>query len=125
LESINILKFLQYIFQEILSYNNICVDLSIQELSRNQRYKTAGRGRKITALKVSDHPTHAPDFAPSPFHLFLHLKKHLPSQKFHKDEKVKIKVTTTWLCAQVVEFYFIGIQKLVTRLNICLDKGGD
>jgi len=68
------------------------------------------------AVKVLDHPTHGPDLAPSHFHLFLHLKKHLASQKFHKDKKVKIKVTTR-LCMQAVEFYFFGIQKLIIRLN--------
>jgi len=56
--------------------------------------------------------------------LFLHLKKQLTSQKFHKDEDVKNEVTT---CshAQVAEFYDIEIQKLVAKLNKCLDKGGD
>jgi hypothetical protein len=49
----------------------------------------------------------------------LHLKKHLAGQKFHEDEEVKNEVTT-WLRA-----YDIGIQKLVPRLNKCLDKGGD
>jgi hypothetical protein len=58
----------------------------------------------------------------SHFHLFLHLKKHLASQKFHKDEEVKNKVTT-WLPAQMVEFYDIGIQKLVPKLNKYLDTG--
>jgi hypothetical protein len=56
--------------------------------------------------------------------LFLHLKKHLASQKFYEDEEVKNEVTA-WLRAQAAEFYDIGIQKLVTRLNKCLDKGGD
>jgi hypothetical protein len=54
----------------------------------------------------------------------LHLKKHLAGQKFHEDEEVKNEVTT-WLHAQAAEFYDIGIQKLVPRLNKCLDKGGD
>jgi hypothetical protein len=30
-----------------------------------------------------------------------------------------------WLCAQAAEFYDIGIENLVPRLNKCLDKGGD
>jgi histone-lysine N-methyltransferase SETMAR len=78
------------------------------------------RGREIT----TDHPAHSPDLAPSDFHLFLHLKKHLAGQKFYEDEEVKNEVTTC-LCAQAAEFYDIGIQKLVPRLNKCLDKGGD
>jgi L-arabinose isomerase len=56
--------------------------------------------------------------------LFLHLKKHLAGQKFHEDKEVKNEVTT-WLRAQVAEFYDIRIQKLVRRLNKCLDNGGD
>jgi hypothetical protein len=31
----------------------------------------------------------------------------------------------TWLRAQAAEFYDIGIQKLIPRLNKYLDKGGD
>jgi hypothetical protein len=56
--------------------------------------------------------------------LFLHLKKHLAGQKFHEDEEVKNEVTT-WLRAQAAEFNDIKIQKLVPKLNKCLDKGGD
>jgi hypothetical protein len=56
--------------------------------------------------------------------LFLHLKKLLAGQKFHEDEEVKSEVTA-WLRAQAAEFYDIGIQKLVPRLNKCLDKGGE
>jgi hypothetical protein len=50
--------------------------------------KRLGGEGKLPHVKVLDHPTHSPDLAPSPFHLFLHLKKRLASQKFHKDEKV-------------------------------------
>jgi histone-lysine N-methyltransferase SETMAR len=67
---------------------------------------------------------HSPDLAPSDFHLFLHLKKHLAGHKFHEDEEVENEVNTR-LRAQAAEFYDIGIQKLVPRLNKCLDKGGD
>jgi hypothetical protein len=81
------------------------------------------RSIPLTA-QTSLHPAHSPDLAPSDFHLFLHLKKHLVGQKFHEDEEVKNEVTT-WLCAQAEEFYDIGIQKVVPRLNKCLDKGGD
>jgi hypothetical protein len=83
-------------------------------------YNTGGRRREIT----TEHPAHGPDLAPSDFNLFLHLKKHLAGQKFHEDDEVKNEVIT-WLCAQAAEFYDIGIQKLVPRLNKCLDKGGD
>jgi hypothetical protein len=56
--------------------------------------------------------------------LFFYLKKHLAGQKIHEDEEVKNEVTTR-LRAQSAEFYDIGKQNLVPRLNKCLDKGGD
>jgi hypothetical protein len=54
--------------------------------------------------------------------LFLHLKKHVAGQKFHEGAKNE---RTACLRAQVAELCDIGIQKLVSRLNKCLDKGGD
>jgi hypothetical protein len=54
----------------------------------------------------------------------LHLKKPPAGQKFHEEKEVKNEVTA-WLCALAAEFYDIGIQNLVPRLNKCLDKGGD
>jgi histone-lysine N-methyltransferase SETMAR len=71
--------------------------------------------------EVLDDPAHSPDLAHSDFHLFLHLKKHLAGPKFHEHEEVKNEVTT-WLHAQAAKFYDIGIQKLVPRLNKCLEK---
>jgi hypothetical protein len=56
--------------------------------------------------------------------LFFNLKEHLAGQKFHEGKEVKNKVTT-WLWVQAAEFYDIGIQILVPRLNKCLDKCGD
>jgi hypothetical protein len=52
----------------------------------------------------------------SHFHLFLRLNKHLASQIFHEEEDVKI-YGSTCLCAQEVDFYDIGIQNFVPRLN--------
>jgi histone-lysine N-methyltransferase SETMAR len=75
-------------------------------------------------VKILDHPAHSPDLASSDFHLFLYSEKHLAGQKFHEDEEVKNEVTT-WLLARATEFYDIGIQNLVPRLNKCLDNGGD
>jgi len=72
--------------------------------------------------EVLYNPAHSPDLAPSDFLLRLHLKKHLACQKFHDDEQVNNKVTL-WLRAQVAEFCDTEIQKLIPRLNRCLDKG--
>jgi histone-lysine N-methyltransferase SETMAR len=100
---------------------------SVCLLHYNARAHTATATQQLLESfnwEVLDHPALSPDLAPIDFHLFLHLKKHLAGQKFHEDEVVKNEVTT-WLRAQAVEFYDIGIQKLVPRLNKCLDKGGD
>jgi len=75
-------------------------------------------------LVVLDHPDRSPVIDHSHLHLFLHFKKHLASQKFHEDKEVKNKVIT-WLCVQAVDFYVIGIQKIVPRLNKGPDKGSD
>jgi hypothetical protein len=72
--------------------------------------------------EVLYNPAHSPDLAPSDFLLCLHIKKHLACQKFRSDEQVNNKVTM-WLHAQVADFSDIKIQKLIPRLNRCLDKG--
>jgi len=77
-----------------------------------------GTGRKVTVVKVAILSC----LAHFHFQPFLPLKKRLAGQKFHKDEKVK-NIVTTWFQVQAVEFCDIGIQKLVPRLNKCLDKG--
>jgi hypothetical protein len=58
------------------------------------------------------------------FHLFLHLKKHLAGKKLNDYDKVQEEVLT-WFKGQAADFYDSGIQKLVPRLNKCLDNAGD
>jgi hypothetical protein len=55
--------------------------------------------------------------------LFLHLKKQLAGKKFDKDD-VREEVMT-WFKGLAADFYDSGIQKLVPRLNKCLDNAGD
>jgi len=56
--------------------------------------------------------------------LFLHLKKHHAGKNFDDDEEKQEEVTT-WFRGQVADFYDSGIQKLVPRLNKCLDNASD
>jgi hypothetical protein len=56
--------------------------------------------------------------------LFLHLKKHLAGKKFDDDDEVQEEVVTRFK-VQAADFYDSGIQKLVPRLNKCLDNAGD
>jgi len=70
------------------------------------------------------HPPYSPDLAPSDFHLFLRIKKHLAGKKFDDDDEVQEKVMT-WFKGLAADFYDSEIQKLVPRLNKCLDNAGD
>jgi len=78
---------------------------------------------------ILDHPLYSPDLAPSNFHLFLHLKKHLTGKKFDDDDdddddEVQEEVVM-WFKGLAADFYDSGIQKLVPRLNKCLDNAGN
>ncbi|KAJ4435921.1 hypothetical protein ANN_18543 [Periplaneta americana] len=64
-----------------------------------------------------------PDLAPSDFHLFLYLKKLLCGQRFDGGE-VKTAVRE-WFALQAGEFYIEGVERLVPRLDKCLNNGGD
>jgi len=58
------------------------------------------------------------------FHLFLHLKKHLAGKMFDDDDEVQEEVMM-WFKEQAADFYDSGIQKLVPRLNECLENAGE
>ena len=68
------------------------------------------------------HPPYSPDFALSDFQLFLHLKKYLVGKKVDDDE-VQEEIMT-WFKGLAADCYDSGIQKLVPRLNKCLDNAG-
>jgi len=74
--------------------------------------------------RILDHPPYSPDLAPSDFHLFLYLKKHLAGKKFYEDGEVQGEVMM-WFKGLAADFYDSGIQKLVPRLNKYLDNAGD
>ena len=52
-----------------------------------------------------------------------HLKKHLAGKYFDDDDELQEEVMT-WFKGLAADFYDSGIQKLVTRLNKCLDNAG-
>jgi histone-lysine N-methyltransferase SETMAR len=52
-----------------------------------------------------DHLTYSPDLAPSDYHLFLGLKKHLDGRHFSTDVEV-IAAAETWFDGQPSEFSF-------------------
>jgi hypothetical protein len=55
--------------------------------------------------------------------LYLHLKKYLAGKNFDDDDEVQEEVMT--FKGQAADFYESGIQKLVPRVNKCLDNAGD
>jgi len=73
---------------------------------------------------TSDLPPYSPDLAPSDFHLFLQLKKHLAGKIFDDDDEVQGEFMT-WFKGQPAGFYDSGIQKQVPRLSKYLDNAGD
>jgi len=73
---------------------------------------------------ILDHPPYSPDLAPTNFHLFLHLKKHLAGKKFDDDDEVQEEVMM-WFKGLAADFYDSGKQKLILGLNKCLDNADD
>ena len=57
--------------------------------------------------------------------VFHHTPESMQAAKnFNDDDEVQEEVMT-WFKGQAVDFYDSGIQKLVPRLNKCLDNAGD
>lgn len=96
-------------------------------LHDNARPHTATATREIIEKfkwEIFDHPPYSPDLAPSDFHLFMHLKNFLASQKFTNDDDLKTAVEG-WLNKQAATFFEEGIKKLVPRYEKCKNSGGD
>lgn len=74
--------------------------------------------------EVIPHPPYSPDLAPSDFHLFGPLKKHLSGTHFETDEGVKAAVRI-WLRGCSKEFYAQAFTSLVERWEKCVRVGGD
>ena len=55
---------------------------------------------------------------------FLHPQKYRAEKTFDDDDDVQ-KEVMTWFKVQAADFHDSGIQKLVPRLNKCLDNAGD
>jgi hypothetical protein len=54
--------------------------------------------------EVLDHPPYGPDLAPSDFHLFGPLKKHLDGRRFATDDEVQ-QAIMSWLQARDTDFF--------------------
>ena len=96
-------------------------------LHDNARPHTA----RLTQLFLTDfkwdvfpHPAHSPDLAPSDFHAFPFLQRHLGGKRHATDQDVKNSVHA-FLSQQAASFYSEGIAKLISRYEKCLERFGD
>jgi histone-lysine N-methyltransferase SETMAR len=96
-------------------------------LHDNARPHTANRKRELLRRynrEVLDHPPYSPDLAPSDFHLFGPLKKHLGGSRFSTDGEVQ-QAVMSWLQALDTDFFYAEMDTLVYRCDKCSSKYGD
>lgn len=74
-------------------------------------------------FETVNHPPYSPDLAPSDFHLFAQLKKHLRGYAFDSDEEVTDCVNC-YLDSQPPSFYKSGIAALPERWQRVIDAQG-
>jgi len=60
-------------------------------------------------FEVLSHPPYSPDFAPSDFHFFLHLKRDLKGTHFNSDDEVK-EAVMSWIKLRTPEFFTDGMR---------------
>ena len=75
-------------------------------------------------FKLVQHPPYSPDLAPSDFHLFPNMKKHLAGTHYATDDDV-ISAVKGFLQEQDQTFYETGIKALQKRWKKCVDLQGD
>jgi hypothetical protein len=63
--------------------------LDAQNVNGRSQYETDG-----FRAEIFDLPPYSPELAPSDFHLFFHLKKHLAGKNFDDDDEVQVEVMT-------------------------------
>lgn len=96
-------------------------------LHDNARPHTANETRlKLEEMswETLEHPPYSPDLSPCDFYMFGPLKDALGGQRFNDNAAVEVFVRN-WLRTRPVSFYNDGMQKLPTRWEKCVNKGGD
>ncbi|GFN80857.1 histone-lysine N-methyltransferase SETMAR [Plakobranchus ocellatus] len=74
--------------------------------------------------EIQPHPAHSPDLAPSDFHLFGPLKRHLGGMAFETEDDL-ISELRNWFDNLDVDFFRVGINSLLSRWQKCIDLNGD
>ena len=75
-------------------------------------------------LRTLPHPPYSPDLAPSDFFLFPKLKDYLKGNRYETDEDVKNAVLS-WCRDKTADFFADGIQQVVRRWRLCIERDGD
>lgn len=75
-------------------------------------------------FELLPHPAYSPDLAPSDFHLFPNLKKHLGGQKFLTNEEVEAAVNLYFEDLEE-SFFKTGMEALESRWKKCIELNGD
>jgi histone-lysine N-methyltransferase SETMAR len=70
-----------------------------------------------------NHPAYSPDIAPSDYHIFSNLKKHLRGKYFKEDADV-IAAVDAFFSTQTEEFFSAGINNLPGRWQRVIDASG-
>ena len=73
---------------------------------------------------ILEHVPYSPDLAPSDFHLFPNMKKHVCAKRFKSHDDVKPDVQS-WLRGQDPTFYRQGFKKWISLLDKCLNTERD
>jgi hypothetical protein len=71
-----------------------------------------------------DYPRYSLDITPSDFHLFTQMKVWLGTQRFNTNEELMDGVKD-WLSSQAATLFDVGIQKLISHYDKCLNSEGD
>ncbi len=74
--------------------------------------------------EVFAHPPYSPDLAPSDYHLFPQLKRHLGGMRFTNDADLQ-KEVSKFFAERTPAFWKMGISKLRDRYSKCQDRAGD
>jgi hypothetical protein len=75
-------------------------------------------------FEVLKHPAYSSHLAPSNYHVFPNLKKHLKGTKFSTSEDV-MYVVDDWFAVQHSAFYLDGLKKMEKWLNKCVELRRD
>ncbi|GFO46811.1 histone-lysine N-methyltransferase SETMAR [Plakobranchus ocellatus] len=74
--------------------------------------------------EILPHPAHSPELAPSDFHLFGPLKRHLGGMAFETEDDL-ISELRNWFDNLDVDFFRVGINSLLSRWQKCIDLHRD